>query len=601
MQYALEVAKKQIQGLVQTALGSTEEVEIKSAPSNIQADLAVPMFRFAKSVNKTPTIFTQDLAEKIDISGTIFSKVKVQGGFLNFDFDWVKFSELVFADFKNLGEKYGSAEIGKGKTIVIDYSAPNIAKPFSVGHLRSTIIGQAIYNLYKFLGYNVIGDNHIGDWGTQFGKLMCAFSRWGDKKIIDADPIKELLKLYVQFEKETKGEEDKKPDPKISRELMDNAYSWFRKLEAGDAKAKELWKWFAEISLKEFERIYKLLGVSFDKTLGESFYNDKLIAVIKETFDKGLAKWDEMPSQEVEAAEEIPGQSKDVVAKEKLKAAIIPLDAYGIKTPLLIQTSDGRSLYATRDLATAKYRIATWNPEVIVYVVGGEQQLYFLQWFKALELMDYKTPCVHVWFGLVRLPEGKMSTRKGRVIFLEEVLNEAIEKVREKLIDRNFSKEDEEIIAKIVGVGAVKYADLSQNRTRDIVFDWEKMLNMQGDSGPYLQYQYVRIQSILKKAGKIDFSKIDFGLLQQKEEFTLIATLAEFPEVIKAAAKEYYPHILANSLFDLSQKYSSFYKTCTVIQENKELEATRLWLCQSTAQVLKTGLFLLGIECPEKM
>ena len=592
MQYILEKAKLELIKILSPYIPESD-IEIRNPPENIKADFAVPLFSFAKKQKLNPINLTEELLKKVKLEDTIFSQIEAKGGFLNFTFNPVKFSQAVFTNFQELEEKYGSSEEGKAKTIVIDYSSPNIAKPFSVGHLRSTIIGHALCNIFSFMGYTVIGDNHIGDWGTQFGKLMFEFNNSGDKNVIDANPIEELLKLYVKFHEEAK----KNPS------LEEHGRAWFKKLENGDPEATELWKWFSQISWKEFQRIYDMLDVKFDEVLGESFYNDKLQDIIKEAFDKGLATWGEALPDEVESADDITKQSEQSESKKEI-VALIRLDDYGISTPLLIQKSDGASLYATRDLATAKDRINRRRPVEIIYVVGGEQQLYFKQWFKVMELMGYKeTKFSHVWFGLVRLPEGRMATREGRVIFLEDVLNEAINRAKICIQDRNLNDREKEEISKIVGIGAVKYADLSQNRIKDIVFDWDKALNMHGDSGPYLQYAYVRMQSILRKSGQdIDFNLVDSSLLTKELEVNLIKAIAQFPEIIKIAAKFYQPNLIASYLFSLAQSFNSFYKVSPVLRaESEELKNTRLYLCKMTGIILRNGLGLLGIQCPEKM
>jgi len=579
MSYALDLAQEQISRLLETATGSAA-FEMKTPPPNVDADLAVPLFRVAKEIGENPAQLAGRLAEELDLSDTLLKGAFVTGGFLNFKLDDAAFLGRVFEDFEEQGERYGSSQQGVGKTVVIDFSAPNIAKPFSVGHLRSTVIGDAIGRILRFLGYTVIGDNHIGDWGTQFGKLMYAFDLWGDRDKVAANPIEELLALYVRFHDEA----EKEPA------MEDEARAWFTRLEQGDARAEELWKWFRELSLEEFTRTYQLLGVEFQEVLGESFYNNRLEGVVQEAFDKGIATWGELEAKG-------GGEGTE-------KVALIHLDEHGIDTPLLIQKSDGSSLYATRDLATIQHRVETWDPAEILYVVGGEQKLYFRQVFKAAELMGYGTRCEHVPFGLIRLPKGRMSTRKGRVIFLEDVLNEAIRRSEEILEDRDLSADEKKEIARIVGVGAVKYADLSQTRTKDVLFDWEKMLNMQGDSAPYLQYAYVRIRSILRRAedGASSASLVDPSLLTEAQEISLVKSLARFPEVVRTAGAGSFPHVVAGYLISLAREFSSFYKNVSVLKaETPALVATRLHLARLTARVLRTGLGLLGIECPERM
>ena len=581
MQYALEKAKKQAREIVKKALKiKTETLEVE-LPKEI-ADVALPLFKLAKSINKNPSELAKEaeknIKEKNLLDGSVFSDVRAVNGYLNFYFNYTKFGKLVFDDIKRLKEKYGSSA-RKNKTVVIDYSSPNIARPFSVGHLRSTIIGNSLYRIYKFLGYKVIGDNHLGDYGTQFGKLICAYKKWGKKEKIRKEPIKELLRLYVKFHKEAEK----------NSSLEEEARKWFKKLEQNDKEAVKLWKWFRELSLEEFNKIYKMLDVKFDFVLGESFYKNKLKSIVKEALAKGVAEWAESKTETFESS------SEEKIGKKE-KVVLVRLEKYGIETPLLLQKSDGTSLYATRDLATAKYRIERWKPEMILYVVGNEQKLYFKQVFKALELLGYKTKYVHVSFGLVLLKGKKVSTRKGRIIFLEDVLKEAIKKAKELVSEKIKNKEK---IAKIVGIGAVKYNDLSQDRTKDIEFDWKKMLNLKGNSAPYIQYSYVRARSILNKIGKI--KKVKPELLKEEEEKQLIKKLSLFPNVISKAAESFQPYFIANYLFDLAKLFNNFYEKFPVLKAEKRLRESRAFLVYAIAVVIKTGLSLLGIDCPDEM
>src|SRR3990167_9367658 len=417
MRYAIEKAKEEIKKLLKN-----NSLEIEIPPENIEADLAVPVFKLA--VKKNPNEFAQELAKKIKLDGTLFSKVEPKSAYLNFYFNNEIVTQEIIDDFRS-NKKYGSTDLGKGKTIVVDYSAPNIAKPFSIGHLRSTIIGQSLYNIYSYLGYKVIGDNHLGDWGTQFGKLIAAYKMWGNKEKINKEPIKELLELYVKFHIEAEEDES----------LNDEARKWFKKLEEGDKEALEVWQWFKDISLKQFKFIYELLDIDFDEILGESFYKNDLDRVVGRLEKEKIAKWEialDKDGEEIRSGE---------------KVLLVNLEKFGIDTPLLIKKSDGTSLYATRDLATILYRIKTWQPSSILYIVGSEQKLYFQQLFKVFEIgykNDHKTPplLIHIPFGLIRLPEGKMSTRKGRVIFLEDVLNEAIKRVSDILNERSMNKKE---------------------------------------------------------------------------------------------------------------------------------------------------------------
>lgn len=462
-------------------------------------------------------------------------------------------------------DKYGSSKKGKGKTIVVDYSGVNIAKPFGIGHLRSTVIGQAIYNLYKYLGYKVIGDNHIGDWGTQFGKLIYAIKEWGDEEKIKKGSIKVLLDLYVRFHEEA----EKNP------EIEDEGREWFKKLEQGDKEAKRLWKMVIKITLAEFERIYKLLGIEIDLMLGESFYEPMLKDIVKEALDKKIALKSE-------------------------GAIIIPFPNDSLP-PLMIKKSDGTTLYSTRDLATIKYREKKFKPYKIIYEVGADQTLHFRQLFWAAELLGWgnRDDYVHVRHGLMRLKTGRMRTRKGEIVFLEDVLKQAIEKSKKKIEEKNPNLKDKNKIAKIIGIGAIKYNDLSSHPSTDIIFNWDKILNLEGNSGPYLQYAYIRAKSIIEKSGeKIKFKK---GKLKEEKEIQLLRKLQKFPDVVEKAAENYSPNLICNYLFELSKIFNSFYELVPVLKAEDDLKKMRLALIEATAQVIKNGLNLLGISAPSKM
>jgi arginyl-tRNA synthetase len=469
-------------------------------------------------------------------------------------------------------DKYGSSNLGKGKTVIVDYSSPNIAKPFGIGHLRSTIIGQAIYNIYKFLGYKVIGDNHIGDWGTQFGKLIYAIKKWGKEKEINKNPIKELHSLYVKFHKEAES----------NPELEEEARIWFKKLEQGDKEAKRVWKKCVDWSFKEFDRTYKILGIQIDLTLGESFYQSMLKDVIKKALEKKVAI--------------------------KSKGALIISFPNDILPPLMIQKSDGATLYSTRDLATIDYRFEKFNPAKIIYEVGNDQVLYLKQLFFAAELLRYskRENFFHVAHGMMRLSTGKMSTRKGKTVFLEEVLDGAIKKAKYVVTEKNpeLSKKEKEKIAKIIGIGAVKYNDLSQHYSRDIIFDWDKILNLKGNSGPYLQYTFARAHSILRKsrAKTQDIKKFKEQELKEEQEIKLLKMLSKFPEVVEESADIYSPNLICNFLLELCQEFNLFYEKIPVLKaKTKDLKIARLALIEGISQVIKNGLNLLGIEVLEKI
>ncbi len=567
-----------------------QPAEIRAGEPEVEADLAIPVFRLAKKSGIQPEIFAREIARQIDLSQTGLRSATALKGYVNLQFDPQFFAREVFNDYfgttapiaDTQNELYGSFKIGINKTIVIDYSSPNIAKPFSVGHLRSTIIGQALYNIFRFLGYRVIGDNHLGDWGTQFGKLLCAFELWGDPEKLKTDPTGHLLELYVRFHEVTRND----------KTLNFKAREWFKRLENGDDIARSRWQQFVQLSRNEFERIYQLLGIEFDFTLGESFYANRVTSVVERALALGIARREKPPANLTD--EEIIGEQEPVV--------LIPLEKFGIPVPLILQKSDGTSLYATREIATAEYRIEKWQPEKILYVVGNEQTLYFRQFSAALKLFGYNTPCIHVNFGLVLLPEGKISTRTGRIILLEELIKEAIKRASAIVADRELPPEEKAAIARKVGIGAIKYADLSQNRIKDVVFDWNRMLALDGDSGPYLQYAYTRIRSIIKKSGITDFTGADPALLVTPEEQTLLRDLAWFPDTVLSAARHYEPHRVANHIYRLARNFSIFYDRIPVLgSETQQLKLTRLALISMTGTVIKTGLRLLGIEVMERM
>ncbi|MEM9290820.1 MAG: arginine--tRNA ligase [Acidobacteriota bacterium] len=621
MSYALELAQQQILERLAQAVEGGGDLPLNYAPPKVAADLAAPLFPLAKVRRQNPAQLAQELAQQLDFSGTLIAEAQPAGGFLNFRLDPQAFAQQVLEDFRQRGDGYGGSTAGEGKTVVIDYSSPNIAKPFSVGHLRSTVIGNSLYRIYRFLGYRVIGDNHIGDWGTQFGKLLYAYDRWGSEEKVTADPIRELLALYVKYHQVVEE------DPSIDQAARD----WFRRLESGDEQAQSLWQRFRDLSWREFERIYDRLDVSFEEVLGESFYNDRLDAIVAHCFDSGLAQWSEIEARG--GAEDGPAEAGDSEAGNQdaggpeagdaeagdagsagpglEKVAVIPLDSTGIELPLIIQKSDGTSLYATRDLATIRHRLDAFDPERILYVVGNEQKLYFEQLFAAAELLGWRAQMAHVPFGLIRLPQGKMSTRKGRVIFLEDVLDEAVRRAEAVLEDRELPDDEKRAIAEAVGIGAVKYADLSQTRTKDVLFDWDKMLNLQGDSAPYLQYATVRIRSILRKAQKEGVAQEGEGSAspsdlasewQSPQERALLSSLARFPAVVRNAADGNTPHVIASHLITVARDFSSFYKELSVLHaETQEQVAARLELCRFTEVVLEQGLHLLGIRCPQQM
>ncbi|MEM2707860.1 MAG: arginine--tRNA ligase [Candidatus Pacearchaeota archaeon] len=560
--YAIEFIKKEIKKNISKIIEIDEKnIEIRYGPYPI--DFSVPLFKISKIKN----IEIKELGEKLiqGIKSDYFDKIEEKNGYLNFYLNFSKFSQLVFLDFYKLGEKYGKDDVGKNKTIIIDYSSPNIAKPLSIQHLRSTIIGDSFYRIYNFLGYKVLRFNHIGDWGLQFGEIIYAYKNWLNKKSFNKNPILELLRLYIKFNRELEKNE----------EIKEKAKEIFSLLEKGDKKLMKIWKKIVNISLKEFKKIYNLLGIDFDYYLGESFYVKFAKKIIKDALDKGIAKYD-----------------------EKEKIVFIDLSDYNL-LPLIIQKSDESTLYATRDIAAAIYRLEKFKPEKIIYVVGSEQKLYFKQLFSALNLLGYKGNYIHADFGLIIFDGGKLSTRKGKIILLEDLINEAIKKA-EKLINKKISRKERKKIAKIVGIGGIKFNELSQERIKDIKFDWEKILNLRGRSAPYIQYTYVRANSILKKAKKINKNKINPEFLNSDEEKNLIKLISYFPEIIKNSANSLEPYLIANYLFEISEAFNKFYENIPVLKSKKEKD-TRLMLVKFFSIIIKNGLYLLGISVPEKM
>lgn len=538
---------------------------LATPPDPKLGDFAFPCFKLGKNAKEE----AQKLQEKITLP-TFIEKTQVAGPYLNFYFNQQVLAKLILTEIHRDQERYGSNTSGKGKTIVVDYSAPNIAKPFSIGHLRSTIIGQCLYNVHKTLGYKVVGVNHLGDWGTQFGKLIVAYQKWGNPEELKKDPIKYLLHLYVKFHKV--AEED--------GGLVDDARIAFKKLEEGDEKFTALWKEFKDLSLIEFKRIYDLLGIHFDSWNGEAFYINKTPEIVTKL------------------------QEKDLLKKSE-GALIIDLEKYKMP-PILVVKSNGATTYHTRDLTTAFFRMNEYSPFKILYVVGSEQKLHFKQLFKALELLGVdKDLYEHVDFGLFRFPEGKMSTRKGNVIFLEDVLTKATNLALIAINEKNPDLKNKEQVAQDVGIGAIIFSDLSSDRVRNIEFNWERMLSFEGDTGPYLQYTHARACSILRKASKekgIRVEKnIEFSVLSTPQEGALLKTLAQFPDVLAKVVKDYKPHHIANFAIILSQQFNEFYHAHQVIDDDEQVMKARILLVFCTKQVLGNALLLLNMKAPTEM
>ena len=555
---ASELAKV-IDSLDQTAISNL----LEQPKSSDLGDIAFPAFSLAKVERKAPQAIAADIAEKIDTSH--FEKVVATGPYVNFFLNKAKISDQVIKEVIKEGADYGQQNEGNGGNITIDLSSPNIAKPFSVGHLRSTVIGDALSNIFRKMGYNTIKINHLGDWGKQFGLLMVAYKKWGNKEAVEANPIDELLQLYVRINAEIEN------DPALD----DEGRLWFKKLEDGDPEATELWQWFRDESLVEFNRIYELLSVEFDSLNGEAFYNDKMDEAVKILEDKGLLK-------------------------ESKGASIVDLDDVNLP-PAMIKKSDGATLYITRDIATAMYRARTYNFVKNVYVVGQEQSNHFRQLKAVLKKMgfDWSDDMIHVDFGLVTKNRQKLSTRKGNIILLEPTLQEAISRAKAQIEEKNPNLENKEAVAHAVGVGAVKFYDLKTDRRNGYDFDLEAMVSFEGETGPYVQYAYARIQSILRKA---DFKpSLDANYnLNDAESWEIIKLLQDFARVVKRAADNFEPSLIAKYAISLAQAFNKYYAHTRILDETPERDS-RLALSYTTAVVLKEALRMLGVEAPEKM
>ena len=539
---------------------------IEVPPNKEMGDFAFPCFKLAKVFRKAPNMIAADLAENIEANGAI-SKVMPLGGYVNFFVNKSQLAKTVINDVLTKKEKYGHSDLGQEKAVVIDFSSPNIAKPFHIGHIRTTVIGNALYKIYDSQGYNVVRVNHLGDYGTQFGKLIVAFKLWGSKEAVEANPIPELLKLYVKFHEEA----EQKP------EMEDEARAWFTKLENGDEEAKALWQWFRDESLKEFARVYDLLDIEFDSYAGESFYSDKMDVVIEQLKEKGLL---------------VQSQGTNVV----------DLEEYNMP-PALITKNDGSTLYMTRDLAAAIYRKNTYDFDKCIYVVGSQQSLHFQQLFKVLELMGYEwsKDLIHVPFGMVALEEGTMSTRKGRVVFLEDVLKQAVEKTKEIVLSKNPNAKNVEQIAKQVGVGAVVFQELSNSRIKDYTFSWSRTLSFEGETGPYVQYTHARCCAVLRKAEEEVTTDINYDLLSDGDGAEVLKVIGSFNKSILAAMRKNEPHIITRFVLDLAQAFNKFYHDNPILVEDAELRKARLALVAATRQTIENALALLGMHAPERM
>lgn len=538
---------------------------IEIPPKSDMGDYAFPCFKLAKTFRKAPNLISEELKDKID--KTAFEKVENLGPYLNFFLEKSNVAKDIIEKVLNDGKNYGVSNEGQGKRVVVEYSSPNIAKPFHVGHLFTTVIGNSLYKILSSQGYDVVRINHLGDWGTQFGKLISAYKRWGNEEALEKEPIKELLRIYVKFHEEAEK------DPSLD----DEGRAYFKKLEDGAEEEIALWKRFRDLSLKEFKNVYDILGVEFDSYAGESFYNDKMDAVVEEIDNKGILT-------------------------ESNGAKVVMLDEYNMP-PCIVKKSDGATIYATRDLAAAIYRKKTYDFYKNIYVVGTPQALHFKQIFTTLKLMgnEWAKDCVHVGFGLVKFADRKLSTRKGEVIFLEDLLNEAVTKTLEVIDAKNPQLENKEEVARNIGIGAVIFTYLKNNRERDIVFDWKEMLNFDGETGPYVQYTYARGKSILRKLGNAS-SEVDYSKLNSKEEFELIKLLGGFKDAIDNSIEKLEPSIVTRYVVDVAKAFNKFYNSHSIANaEDEETKNARLKMVEATCTVIVNALNLLGISTVEKM
>ena len=543
---------------------------IEIPPDNNMGDYAFPCFKLARTLKKAPPIIAQEIKENINIEGSPIEKIEIVGGYLNIFIKKAALVENVLQEIDSKKEKYGFSNIGDGKTAVIEYSSPNVAKPFHIGHLRTTVIGGALYKIYSAIGYKTVGINYLGDWGLQFGKVLAGIEAWKDEYNFEENAIESLLKIYVRFSNEEKE----------NPELTNKARQWFKKLEDGDEETRKTWEWIRNVSIENYNKTYKLLNSKFDSFNGEAYYNDKMDKIVKELEEKGLLK-------------------------DRQGAKVVDLEEYNMP-PCIIITSAGTTIYATRDITAFIDRINTYNFDKLVYVVGAEQKLHFEQFFKVLEKMgygEYVKRAVHVPFGLVVDKDGeKIGSRKGNSVFLEDILNEAINKCLKIIEGKNPNLENKEEIARKVGVGAIIFNDLYNSRIKDEIFDWDTLLNFQGETGPYMQYIYVRTRSLMEKANYTpNINNVDFNLLNEEETIQIIKQLYEFKNTIIMAADKNEPSIIARYLINLAQKFSTFYNNNKIIGEEQNIQEARLYLTYAVGNVLKIGAELLGMEMPDKM
>lgn len=554
-------------------LSLEDTIELLEIPQDSKmGDYAFPCFRLAKVMRKAPQMIAADITESIK-GESLFSDVQQVNAYVNMFLSKEGYIKSTLEEAID-GENFGKSSMGEGKTVIVEYSSPNIAKPFHIGHIRSTVIGNSIYLIYDTLGYKVRRLNHVGDYGTQFGKMIVAYRHWGNEQDVKDAPITTLLNYYTKFHVEAEKH----------AELDDEARKAFVDLEKGEEEELKLWKWFSEESMKEFNRVYKMLNIEFDEVDGESFYSDKMQRFIEELKEKGLLE----------------------VSRG---AQIVDLEKYGMP-PALITKSDGSTLYCTRDIATAVYRKETYDFYKNIYVVATQQNLYFQQWMKVVELLgyDWVKDCIHVPFGMVSLEEGTMSTRSGRVVFLEDVLNKAVEKTREIISEKNPDADADFIdeVAKQVGIGAVIFQELSNNKIKDYVFKWDKVLNFDGETGPYVQYTHARGASVLRKAGNAIVSKaekldIDFKYLNSDSAYELVKLIYAFPGVVVEAGEKFEPSIITRHVVNMAQGFNRFYHDEHILTDNDDEKTAKIALTIAAKNAIKRGLALLGMQAPERM
>lgn len=559
---------KYLSGRVSDVSAEEFEMLLEIPPEERMGDYALPCFVLAKKMHKNPAMIAEDIKRELDCKKIMLGIEKVEnvGAYCNIFSNRIMYAKKCVQLLT--GENLGIMQIGRGKTVCMDYSSPNIAKNFHVGHLRTTIIGNSLYKIHEKLGYRVVRINHLGDWGTQFGKLIVAYKLWSSKEKVEADGIEELLRIYVKFNHEAEQE------PK----LIEDAREWFIKMEHNDEEAIAIWKWFKEISMIEYTRVYELLNMAFDSYLGESYYRDQVSALVNELENKGLLV-------------------------ESQGAKVIDLGKYNMP-PCMITKSDGGSIYHSRDIAAVLYRKKSYDFEKCLYVTGLEQALHFKQVFKVIEIMgyDWAAGLVHIPYGLVSLAGAKLSTRSGNIIYAEDILKEAIERANTSIQEKNPTLSNKDHVAKIVGVGAIIFHDLFNQRIKNVEFSWKDVLSFEGTTGPYVQYTYARAKSILRKAGNdIKSSEIDYNKFTDNAMYSLLKILHGYEAAVFNAAEKYEPSIVARYTIALATAFNKFYHECPILQAEEETKQARLFITNLVQLVLKDACSLLGMECPEEM